>query len=456
MDSRLKPARSDMPDAGRPSAIPTPLRRMVRLRWFEIAALATALLIAGYPLEMTLPYGPLWGILAVMVLLNLVTHGQLVRTSAPAGRAVLVHLTLDVLTLSALLYFTGGAVNPFVSLLLVPLIIAATTLPLIEVGIMTAVALGAYSILMVVNVALPPVAHGPLDRLDTAILALLGADFGHTAHSRGHGFGLHVFGMWLNFVISATLIALFIAQMAAALRRRDAALSRAREDALRNEQILALGTLAAGAAHRLGTPLTTMVVILNERRIAHSGDAALDADMALLEQLVRNCKTILSEILCSAGQARSESGTLVALDQLVTRTLEQWRVIRPSADIELDLDTGTPAPDILADRTLEQALLNLLDNAADASPVGLALRCRWSSREGVLEILDRGRGIDATIAQRIGQAFFSTKKAGGGLGIGMFLSNATIERFGGRVELSNRPEGGACTRICLPLAVSAS
>ncbi len=448
----MKHARFSAPAATHKTTIQTTLRRLVQLRWIAIAALTAALLAAGHPLEMVLPYVPLWVTIAMMVLLNLMAHSPLIQTPVHASWAVLLHLTLDIITLSALLYFTGGAVNPFVSLLLLPIIIAATTLPLIKVAIITVVALGAYSILMVTNIPLPPSMHGPLDQLDTVILKLMGADLGDSAHSTGHGFGLHVFGMWLNFVISATLIALFITRMASTLRNRDAALSRARENALRNEQILSLGTLAAGAAHRLGTPLTTMAVVLNELRIAHSGDAALDADMALLERQVRSCKTILSEILCAAGQARSESGTLVAMDQLIAGIIEQWRVIRPSAAIELDLDAGTPAPDIFTDRTLEQALLNLLDNAADSSPVGLELRCRWSGREGVLEILDKGRGIDVTTAQYIGQAFFSTKKARGGLGIGMFLSNATIERFGGKVELLNRPEGGACTRICLPLA----
>jgi hypothetical protein len=124
------------------------------------------------------------------------------------------------------------------------------------------------------------------------------------------------------------------------------------------------------------------------------------------------------------------------------------------------LQGAQPAPLIAADRTLEQALLNLLDNAADAngsSPEALRFFAGWDAGQLLIEILDRGNGLDAATAQRLGEAFFSTKVDAQdrprGIGIGLFLSNATIERCGGKVELFNRddPPGGACTRVTLPL-----
>ena len=110
-----------------------------------------------------------------------------------------------------------------------------------------------------------------------------------------------------------------------------------------------------------------------------------------------------------------------------------------------------------SDRTLEQALLNLLDNAADASPDGLEFSAQWDTSSLVITILDHGPGIDQATAARIGEAFFSTKQitdetSSGGLGIGFFLTNATLERFGGRVQLTPRESGGTCTRVTLPLS----
>lgn len=437
-----------------PAPFPNPLQRLIALRWLEIAALAIALFVAGGYFKIALPFAALWGIVFAMVLINLATLGRLASGGEPASREMLLHLALDLLSLTALLYFTGGSVNPFVSLLLLPLTIGATTLALVDTGILTGLALVAYSLLMFYNVPLPSPEGGPLVEIDQFLLVSTGIARGHEAHFSGHGFGLHIFGMWLNFVLSGLLIALFVGRMAHALRRRDAALAEAREQALRSEQILSLGTLAAGAAHQLGTPLTTLAVVLHELRGAHAADADLESDLVLAEQQVKNCKTILSDLLSAAGQARSEGGALVALHQLLADAVEQWRIIRPAVPCALEFDPGTTSPRIFADRTLEQAVLNLLDNAADASPAGIELHCTWQGKQGRVEILDHGPGIDAASTLRIGQAFFTTKKDSGGLGIGLFLSNATIERFGGKVELLKRPQGGTCTRITLPLADS--
>ena len=109
---------------------------------------------------------------------------------------------------------------------------------------------------------------------------------------------------------------------------------------------------------------------------------------------------------------------------------------------------------ISADCTLEQALLNLLNNAADVSPEGVELECNWSDKQLNLEIRDRGPGLSGEVARRAGQAFFTTKGPGRGLGIGLFLANASIERLGGEVNMFNREGGGACVRVILPLQVT--
>jgi len=278
------------------------------------------------------------------------------------------------------------------------------------------------------------------------------------------GFALHVLGMWLNFVISVSVVAFFLTRMAAALKARERELAAAREAALRNEQILSLGTLAAGAAHQLGTPLGTMAIVIHELELAHADDADLTSDLRLLRQQVDQCKQSISQILASAGQARDESLERMALDVYLKQLLEAWQVIRPRVPLHIALDGAQPAPLIAAQRTLEQALLNLLDNAADANASqgtgdsALDFSAQWDAENCRIEILDHGPGLDAAAASRLGQPFFSTKQGAGngvgGIGIGFFLTNATVERFGGRVELFNRDgeQGGACTRVTLPLA----
>ncbi|MBK9447382.1 MAG: HAMP domain-containing histidine kinase [Betaproteobacteria bacterium] len=430
------------------------LHRLVALRRLSVLAQGLVLLLAIAWLKMPLAIGPLIGITVSLALFNLITQWRLQQARPVSDDENLAQLLVDVAALGGLLYFSGGSANPFVSLFLVPITIAATALPARHAWFMAGATTLVYTFLMFWNLPLPP-PQGQMAELDVLVARASGVAPEHAGHASG--FALHILGMWLNFVVSAAIVALFLTRMAATLKAREKELASAREAALRNEQILTLGTLAAGAAHKLGTPLSTMAVVLREAELAHGDNAELRADMQLLRAQVEECKKILSQTLASAGQARDEASQQLPLDAYLERLLEEWRLIRPRASIRETLEGPRPAPQIATDRTLEQALLNLLDNAADASPDGLEFSARWDASSLVITILDHGPGIDQATAARIGEAFFSTKQitdetSSGGLGIGFFLTNATLERFGGRVQLTPRESGGTCTRVTLPLS----
>jgi len=435
-------------------AAASPLPRLVALRRISVLAQGGVLLLAVGWLQMPLPVVPMIGATIALALFNLYTQWRL-QLSRPVGDdEILAQLLVDVAILAILLYFSGGSANPFVSLFLIPVTIAATALPARHAWFLAGATTLAYSLLMFWNHPLPAL-QGEMAALDAQFARASGVAPEHAGHASG--FALHVLGMWLNFVVSTLVVAFFLTRMAAALKARDQELAAAREAALKNEQILALGTLAAGAAHKLGTPLSTMAVVLRETELAHGDDAELTEDLRLLRQQVDECKKILSQTLASAGQARDDDSRQLPLDAYLERLLEEWQLIRPQVHIAAHLDGERPAPRIATDRTLEQALLNLLDNAADASPERLELHARWDASDLCIDILDHGPGIDAAVAARIGTPFFSTKDGAnggavsGGLGIGFFLSNATLERFGGRVELAPHPNGGTRTRVSLPL-----
>jgi two-component system sensor histidine kinase RegB len=441
------------------------LPRLFVLRWIEVAC--QILVLWGAQRWLTLQEGQ-WQLLASLVGLlagiNLFTWWRLSRSWPVTDPELFAQISADVLVLGALLYFSGGSTNPFVSLFLLPLTIAAAILPSAYAWAMAALTLAGYTFLLFVNVPLPPQSL-ELPFLDTFLAPAPGAEHaghvGHGAHGDhgGHsamsgpdsGFALHILGMWFNFVVSAGIIAFFLARLAATLRGRDRELAAAREEALRNEQILALGTLAAGAAHQLGTPLSTMAVVIRELELHHDDEGELREDLGMLRRQVDNCKELLSQLLKSAGRTRAESTAAHPLDTYLQEIAEKWRLLCPLTPLLTDWRGALPAPLILAEQTLEQALLNLLDNAADASPTEIQMTAHWSKSECLIEILDRGPGVAGSVAQKIGQPFFTTKRDQGGVGIGLFLSNATLERLGGKVELFNRPGGGACTRITLPL-----
>jgi two-component system sensor histidine kinase RegB len=242
--------------------------------------------------------------------------------------------------------------------------------------------------------------------------------------------------------------------MAASLRERDRELAQARERALRDQHVLTLGTMAAGAAHQLGTPLSTMAVMLQELGRDHSDDAGLATDLSLLRRQVDACKAIISDLVASAGQSRSEGGNIQPLDAVLQAAADGWRVLRPGVEVEMRLEGPRPAPLILADRSVSQTLTTLLDNAADASPEGMVLQARWTAVDLYVEITDRGAGVRPEVLHVAGRSAHSTK--GEGRGVGLLIANAALERLGGRVTLSNRPGGGARTTMELPLAALAA
>ena len=406
------------------------LRRLVNLRSLTVLAQLLTLLAVWKILDMKLLWLPMLISIATLATINFFTLVRLKSSRPVSNPELFFQLSMDAIQLCILLYYAGGSTNPFVSLYLLPLVIAAATLPAAYTWSMAALTTACYSWLMIYHIPLP---HNHQD-MDMSMN--MGMD---------NAFNVHVMGMWLGFVISAVVVAYFVVKMAQAVRNRDEMLLRVREDILRNERIVALGTQAAGAAHELGTPLSTMAVVIGE--LQHDTvDAELKDSLSLLDDQVRACRRIIDKIMLNAQD--SGSSTLQSADQLINDVLDEWQLLRPTAHYRYHSDRTAPL--ISTDVTLRAALMNLLNNAADASEQPIELTTRQQGSNYILEIRDHGPGLSDEVALKAGSAFFTTKAEGRGLGL--FLANATIERLGGTVRLYNREGGGATTELALPVA----
>jgi two-component system sensor histidine kinase RegB len=195
-----------------------------------------------------------------------------------------------------------------------------------------------------------------------------------------------------------------------------------------------------------------MAVVLGDMAQDHAQNRGLSRDIGTLRTQVDVCKHTITRMVAAAGQARAEGGGAQPVDEFVRETVERWRLIRPAASVREQITGALPAPHIVTEQTLQQAIINLLNNAADASPHQVELDCSWSKERLNLEIRDRGPGLSNEAVAHAGRRFFSTKPAGEGNGIGLVLARATLERLGGRVDLRPRDGGGACTVLELPLA----
>lgn len=375
-------------------------------------------------------YRPVIIIIGAAIVLTLLSLFRLRKPWPVTEPEFFGHLLIDIVSLSVLLYFTGGANNPFVSYYLVPVCISAATLPWRYTWIITGLSLAAYSLMLFHYV--------PFELLSPV----------HN-HSEPDILNPHLLGMWLNFVVSALLITYFVVRMAHAIRDQEQQLQRTREEISNNEHILGLATLAAGTAHELATPLSTMSVTLTDLAKERSNDHGLSAEVNLLQQQLDICKRTLRKLSQTAELPLGNNKVTRRADVYLTELIDQWKIIRPDAEHSLTIKSASSAPLILTDPTLTQAIQNLLNNAADASRECINISLDWNDRHLKLTIEDNGPGLPIALAGRLGKPFVTTKHQG--LGLGLFLSHATAGRFNGRLEIYNRKGGGTCTELTLPL-----
>jgi two-component system sensor histidine kinase RegB len=413
-----------MPSAADPHLLSTlPARallgRLLAVRMSLIAGWAAGVAWLHWGIGIPMPLLPIGAVVALMGLFSFATAWRL-RQEVPATQMeFLAHLLADLTAFAVLAFFSGGVTNPFVSLMLVPVVIAAISLHPRWVWLIAAIAGSYYALLLFY--------YQPL-----AVANPIAA------------YGMHLGGMWLNFLLSAGLIAFFVTRMQAALRVRDQELSALREIQLRDERIVALGTQAALAAHELATPLATIQTTAHELASEFANDPDIGADCRLLEQQAQACKRILNQL---AARAQDAHPVAMPLDTWLTSLLERWQVQRPDVPIMTELPPDRR--DFMPPDGLEQAILNVLNNAADVSPDAVKLSIETNPEALQIDIADRGPGFSPEQKAQAGRVVFSGKP-GGGWGMGLALTHATLERLGGRLTLTERTGGGTRARITLP------
>jgi len=272
-------------------------------------------------------------------------------------------------------------------------------------------------------------------------------------HARfGTEFDLHLAGMWVNFLIAAVLIAVFVGRMARLLRQRDGELAVMRENALRDQQVVELGTLAAGTAHELNTPLSTLAILASELDEAVTDPEHKQQLRAMLDE-IRVINERLNRIAGGVAAERSAGARHAELRTFLDELLRQWAKSHPDIELEVAFDAEPKHVPIVVEATIEQAIRNVLDNAAHATLANggrrVAVTARVVGTRLTLAVTDQGTGLDPAIRDDVGLRAVSTKEHG--LGIGLLLSRAALQRFGGRLELKDASKGGVEAQIELPL-----
>ncbi|MCC7265932.1 MAG: HAMP domain-containing histidine kinase [Caulobacteraceae bacterium] len=403
------------------------MRLLAQLRWVAVAGQLLTVGLVHFALGIALPLAPMLGVVGLLVLANLAVLRVVKRRRITQG-AIFLALLFDVVALALQLYLSGGAENPFISLFFLQVVLGAILLDAAAVGVLAAAAVAAYAILA--NASLP-LAYPAALAASAAALERLGA--------------------WISFALTGTLLAVFITRIIRNLRARDIYLAELRRAAVEEDGIVRMGLLASGAAHELGTPLSSLSVILNDwsRMPRLTGDAELGPELAEMQREVARCKAILGDLLHSAGAPRMEELSSVLAGEFLDGAVAEWRLIQPSVPLTYRAE-GLEGAVLAAEPALRQAIDNILDNAAEVSPSGVTLAAARTAEGLEISVADAGPGFTAAQLASVGTPLQSTK--GAGRGLGLFLAAALARRLGGRLTAANRPGGGAVVRLVLPLA----
>lgn len=403
---------------------------LIQLRWLAVIGQVLTIVIVHWGLGISVPLGPLLLAPTALAVMNLISAPVTLRRKAVTDPELLLALCVDVAALSWLLYFSGGATNPFAALYLMQVVLAAVLLRPSYAWGFVLVTSACLAVLAIWRRSLP-LPEGADARL-----------------------GLIQQGALVNFILIAVLLVAFVTRTSQNVRARDAYLAEARQQAAEQDHIVRMGLLASGAAHELGTPLASLSVILSDwrRMPALTADEDLSQDIAQMQAEVERCKSIVTNILMSAGEARGEAPTVTTLGAFLSEIIADWSAKAGEA-LRVRLIGPAPRdPRIIADPALKQVFSALLDNALEAGAKSVEVRAAADGDGLFIAFEDDGPGFSQAILEKLGQPYQSTK-ARAGAGLGLFLLVNVVRKLGGTVVAANRPApggGGAVVRLTLP------
>lgn len=408
---------------------------VVRLRYGMAAGELGVILGMYYGLHVKFPLSSALTALAVVLASNILLARLRRLPSRFTQETLGAAFCLDTLCLTALLRLTGGPSNPFSLLYLVQITLSAVVLRRVWTWILGALSTAGFGLLFFFH--LPSAAFEP--------------------HHHEEGLSPHLIGMWIAFVVAAALITFFTCKIADALRKREQDVLVLQEQVAKNERLASLVTLAAGAAHELGTPLGTIAVVARElERYAATvaNNNAVLADAQLIRSEVDRCRRILERMSAKSAKPMGETPARVRLRDLLTNVVDQFPESR-RALLQLDLaDENLGA--VLPVQATVQSLAALVQNALDATPdqQPIILSIEHTGDALYISIRDRGHGMPANILRHIAEPFFTTKEPGKGMGLGTFLVRTFAESQGGQVMFESIPGKGTTATLQLPIPAS--
>lgn len=400
------------------------LLQLIYLRLIAIFGQVATILFSHHFLNLSLPITSMFLVLTLLLIVNCASFYRYKSNQNISDKSLFIELLFDVTTLTTQLYFSGGISNPFISLFLLQVIIGAILLRSFYAWMIAFITIFCY-VWLSFNYEELHAFH---------------------QHESGNFFNLHLHGMLVSYIFAAILLIIFITKIIRNLQEGDKKINLLKQKSIAKEQVVRMGLLATGAAHELGTPLSTISVILGDwKKMNLSKD--LIEDVKLVESQITNCKKILSKILSSSGKTRAEEAKIAPIKNIFDNLIKEWSDSRNPQNLIYNFQSASKKQ-IILDDLLSQALFNIFDNALEESADFVLIDVNISKETIQIRVEDQGRGFNEQIIKEIGRPNLSTKNSSG---IGLFITLNSLHRIGGNLKISNLPIKGAKVLIEIPL-----
>nr|BAT31102.1 two-component, sensor histidine protein kinase [Fulvimarina pelagi] len=393
------------------------LATLVRLRWLSVAGQIATVIFVAWGVWWPIPAWYCLALIAASVALNIYLTTQFPASRRLSPGAAAGVLTFDILQPTGLLYLTGGLNNPFSVFLIVPCLIASATQPPA-----TTFGLGFLATVCATGLA---IFHLPLPWPD-------GQSFELPA--------VYLAGLWYAIVGTLVFSAIYVYRVAAESRALADALSATELVLQREQHISALDGLAAAAAHELGTPLATIALATKEMSRTVPKDSPLRDDIDLLLEQSERCREILRQLSSLSSSSESHMAKLPLLS-LIDEVAEPHRNFGVTVAVETSGDGAEPVT--RRNAGVLYGLGNIVENAVDFAQSAVMIEVMWSETNVSVTVKDDGPGFNADVLARIGDPYMpdklrSDRRAGGGLGLGVFIAKTLLERSGAAIRFENR------------------
>ncbi|MEM8973205.1 MAG: ActS/PrrB/RegB family redox-sensitive histidine kinase [Pseudomonadota bacterium] len=413
------------------------LQTIIRLRWFAVLGQLIAVCVVYFGLRFQFPIGYCLLFIAASAWLNVYLGIKFTGRHRLSQNFATVLLAYDILQLGALLFLTGGIENPFIVLIVAPVTVSAATLPGRSTLLLGAIAVVVTALLAIFHLPLP---WSPSDQPVLPTLYKL-------------GFFAALFSCTIFLAIYAWRLSHEARQMSVALSATELVLAR-------EQQLHALDGLAAAAAHELGTPLGTIVLVAKELGKDLPAESPLLEDLNLMRDQAQRCREILQKLTRSPTD-QDPMHLHVTLRQIIDEAAEPHRVGKVSITYDLtpnEVAVNKAEPQGERNPGLIYGLGNLIENAVDFAKSSVVIRGSWGGGRVIVEVVDDGPGFASDVIDHIGEPYVTTRPSSKGtgdqtgLGLGFFIAKTLLERTGATLEFDNRnlPDTGAIVRIIWP------